>query len=316
MENNQKINKLKVPEILAFDEMKVPETPEDDVLYVSNFGFEMNITSPFKIMYRPEEDIHELTWFEVETGNCLTHEHHTSDINDLKKALGDDYSKHVSPELEKYLEEDGYLIPSRQISISPQEDRLTFDHSGSDLHIGNFIKREYTKTPIHELPKNGWDRDPNLIGYIWVYDGYHDNVDSFLLEILDFNEDKSKMRIRMEIESRSILFVGWVPVEYINPLSWFKNFFEKVKSSPDGIVIKDRSENIFYKNGMNHSPEWKELVNTEEDDSEEARHSMIFKIAEKFNVSVSCKKITTHILRQDGSVYVDQDSYEWQFRNL
>ena len=115
----------------------------------------------------------------------------------------------------------------------------------------------------------------------------------------------------------SYLYVGLVPIEYINPLTYFSDFFEKVKSSKKAITLEqNRSKNIFYEYGMQHSPEWKALIELDQLDNEETRHEMIFKIARSFGVEAQCKKHNIQYVRKDSSTYDEGDYYEWKFKSL
>jgi len=186
----------KVPEIAKEEEYMLPKTPKEGVFYIDNFGFKLKVTSPFKIFYLPEEDVHELCYFEIKKGKCLTHEYYASDTWMLKKQMGEkEYSKYVTPELEQYIEEMGYLIPDyyRDYSISPQNGKLIFEQKGNELKLGNFIKCEYKKEKYPDwVPQNGWESDPNTIGYIHIYTDTHEFEDDFYFEILDFDINQSK----------------------------------------------------------------------------------------------------------------------------
>lgn len=93
---------------------------------------------------------------------------------------------------------------------------------------------------------------PNNEPWINAQNPWHFKAENFTIEIQDLTVDKIKLEIKGLVDSNKIKFIGWLPLELINPNTWVDNFFKKLKKLKEFKTYF----HYFNKYKINQSPEW------------------------------------------------------------
>ena len=232
--------KKDIPSILSPEEIRPPKNPEENIVYINHFGFKTKVGN-VEIIYHPEKEKHELYSFEIRSKEC--HTHITSNIYKLENILNqEEFDKLISDELYEWLENQNPLDnEDNGCSIKEWNEDLFFNNNNGQLQGAK----------IYCEGKLGPDNEP----WINFYDAGHLEGENFTIEVLSVNESKTqiKLRIEGEVTTQKILFIGWFPLEYSDPMNWVSDFFSKLNKEKE---IKTYYH-YFNKHNIDQSPEWK-----------------------------------------------------------
>ncbi|BDD12071.1 hypothetical protein FUAX_45030 (plasmid) [Fulvitalea axinellae] len=232
-----------------------PQNPEENILYIGHYGFK-TILNPTVIIFHPDLNKHELSSFEIRTRGC--HTHISSDPYEIEE--------HISEDVYDWMEDNRVTLSGDfDFSIREWNEELWFDKEG-ELVSGLKILCPGTLGPEYEEP------------WINIYDQAHFAGKDFSIEILEITEDKHKIRLKIEgeFEKYPTLFIGWFPVEYINPNIWIDDFFKdlnenskelarlkEIHANDSGNIYRNFSNGIyeryFSRNLIEKSPYWEKF---------------------------------------------------------
>ena len=230
-----------IPKIVANKEQIPPENPVVNILYINHFGFKTSVEIA-EIFYHPILDKYELYSFEIKSLECFTHL--TSDVYSLEELLStEDFNSLVSDNLYNWLENNSPLNNEQYgCSIKEWNEDLFFTSSNNTL-LGSKIICD------GKLGPNG---EP----WINFYDSDHFEGEDFTIEVLNINETNTQIKLKVTgmVATKKILFIGWFPLNYVDPRTWVKAFFNKIKIEREFKTYF----HYFNKYNIDQSPEWQQ----------------------------------------------------------
>ncbi len=151
------------------------------------------------------------------------------------KLSEEQFSQLISEELYTWMESNLPMIKETGFAIREWNENLWFDKKGDTL-----TGLKIYCSGIVSSNSNQW---------INIYDCEHIEGKKIKFKILDYTKSKIKLKIE-GMFTRKILFIGWFPLEYIDPRVWVDTFFKNIKENFTTY------EHYFKRVLIEKSPQW------------------------------------------------------------